>query len=60
MTGKKTGYFSAVSYTHLMTREEREEALKYAKHYTMCFVYFLQHELGLSLIHIYIPDRFPV
>ncbi len=23
-----------------MTREEREEALKYAKHYTMCFRLF--------------------
>ena len=26
-----------------MTPEERVKALEYAKHYTMCFVYFLQH-----------------
>lgn len=47
-----------------MTREEREEALKYAKHYTMCFVYFLQHELGYNTLGLAddeypTPDRLP-
>ena len=41
-----------------MTREEREEALKYAKHYTMCFVYFLQHELGLNTLGL-ADDEYP-
>ena len=31
-----------------MSPEERGKALEYAKHYTMCFVYFLQHELGYN------------
>ena len=41
-----------------MTREEREEALKYAKHYTMCFVYFLQHELGFNTLGL-ADDEYP-
>lgn len=41
-----------------MTREEREEALKYAKNYTMCFVYFLQHELGFNTLGL-ADDEFP-
>lgn len=41
-----------------MTREEREEALKYAKHYTMCFIYFLQHELGFNTLGL-ADDEYP-
>lgn len=41
-----------------MSREEREEALKYAKHYTMCFVYFLQHELGYNTLGL-ADDEYP-
>lgn len=41
-----------------MTREERVEALKYAKNYTMCFVYFLQHELGFNTLGL-ADDEFP-
>ncbi|WP_217930963.1 FAD-dependent oxidoreductase [Bacteroides caecimuris] len=41
-----------------MTREEREEALKYAKHYTLCFVYFLQHELGFNTLGL-ADDEYP-
>ena len=41
-----------------MTREEREEALKYAKHCTMCFVYFLQHELGFNTLGL-ADDEYP-
>lgn len=41
-----------------MSREEREEALKYAKHYTMCFIYFLQHELGFNTLGL-ADDEYP-
>lgn len=41
-----------------MTREEREKALEYAKHYTMCFVYFLQHELGYNTLGL-ADDEYP-
>lgn len=41
-----------------MTREEREEALKHAKHHTMCFVYFLQHELGFTTLGL-ADDEYP-
>ncbi len=30
--------------------QERQEALEYAKHYTMCFLYFIQHELGYNTL----------
>lgn len=41
-----------------MSREEREEALKYAKRYTMCFIYFLQHELGFNTLGL-ADDEYP-
>ena len=41
-----------------MSAKEREEALKAAKHYTMCFVYFLQHELGYSTLGL-ADDEYP-
>ena len=41
-----------------MTPEERTEALKYAKDFTMCFVYFMQHELGLNTLGL-ADDEFP-
>lgn len=41
-----------------MTREEREKALEYAKHYTMCFIYFLQHELGYNTLGL-ADDEYP-
>lgn len=41
-----------------MTPEERTEALKYAKNFTMCFVYFMQHELGLNTLGL-ADDEFP-
>lgn len=41
-----------------MSRSEREEALKAAKNYTMCFVYFLQHELGFKNLGL-ADDEFP-
>lgn len=33
-----------------MTPEQRTEALKYAKHHTMCFLYYIQKELGLNTL----------
>lgn len=41
-----------------MSTEERVEALKAAKHYTMCFVYFLQHELGYNTLGL-ADDEYP-
>lgn len=41
-----------------MTPEERTEALKYAKNFTMCFVYFMQHELGLNTLGL-ADDEYP-
>ena len=41
-----------------MTPEEREAALDKAKHYTMCFIYFMQHQLGLNTLGI-ADDEFP-
>lgn len=41
-----------------MTREEREQALEYAKHHTMCFIYFLQHELGFNTLGL-ADDEYP-
>ena len=41
-----------------MTPEERLKALEYAKHYTMCFVYFLQHELGYNTLGL-ADDEYP-
>lgn len=41
-----------------MSKAEREEALKAAKHYTLCFVYFLQHELGYRTLGL-ADDEYP-
>ncbi len=41
-----------------MTPEERTEALKGAKHFTMCFLYFMQHELGYTNLGL-ADDEFP-
>ncbi|MBQ8502039.1 MAG: FAD-dependent oxidoreductase [Bacteroides sp.] len=41
-----------------MTKEEREEALKAAKQFTMNFVYFIQHELGFNTLGL-ADDEFP-
>lgn len=41
-----------------MTPKERKKALAYAKHYTMCFVYFLQHELGYNTLGL-ADDEYP-
>ena len=41
-----------------MSPEERGKALEYAKHYTMCFVYFLQHELGYNTLGL-ADDEYP-
>lgn len=41
-----------------MTPQEREEALKYAKHYTMCFLYYMQHELGYNTLGL-ADDEYP-
>lgn len=41
-----------------MSKSEREEALKAAKHYTLCFVYFLQHELGYRTLGL-ADDEYP-
>ena len=47
-------------YTNLveMSKAEREEALKAAKYYTLCFVYFLQHELGYRTLGL-ADDEYP-
>lgn len=41
-----------------MSKAERAEALKAAKHYTLCFVYFLQHELGFHNLGL-ADDEYP-
>ncbi len=41
-----------------MTPEEREEALKEAKNFTMKFLYFIQHELGYTNLGL-ADDEFP-
>lgn len=41
-----------------MTSKEREKALEYAKHYTMCFIYFIQHELGYNTLGL-ADDEYP-
>ena len=41
-----------------MSSEERQEALKYAKHHTMCFIYFIQHELGYNTLGL-ADDEYP-
>lgn len=40
------------------TPEERSKALELAKHHTMCFVYFIQHELGYNTLGL-ADDEFP-
>ncbi|GAE16848.1 FAD-dependent oxidoreductase [Bacteroides pyogenes] len=40
------------------TPEERAKALELAKHHTMCFVYFLQHELGYNTLGL-ADDEYP-
>ncbi|MGN1233595.1 MAG: FAD-dependent oxidoreductase [Candidatus Cryptobacteroides sp.] len=41
-----------------MSPEEREEALKKAKSFTMGFIYFIQHELGYNTLGL-ADDEFP-
>lgn len=41
-----------------MDKNERTEALEKAKHYTMCFIYFIQHELGYNTLGL-ADDEFP-
>lgn len=41
-----------------MTPEQRREAYEEAKEFTMCFVYFIQHELGMKHIGL-ADDEFP-
>lgn len=41
-----------------MTPAERVEALKYAKRHTMCFLYFMQKELGLKTLGL-ADDEYP-
>lgn len=41
-----------------MTPEQRREAYEKAKEFTMCFVYFIQHELGMKHIGL-ADDEFP-
>ena len=41
-----------------MTPEERVKALDDAKHYTMCFVYFIQHELDFRTLGL-ADDEYP-
>ena len=41
-----------------MTPEERVKALEYAKQYTMCFIYFIQHELGYNTLGL-ADDEYP-
>lgn len=41
-----------------MTPEQRHEAYEKAKEFTMCFVYFIQHELGMKHIGL-ADDEFP-
>lgn len=41
-----------------MDKNERTKALEKAKHYTMCFIYFIQHELGYNTLGL-ADDEFP-
>lgn len=41
-----------------MSKEEREEALKRAKNFTLCYVYYLQHELGFRTLGL-ADDEYP-
>ena len=41
-----------------MTTEQRTEALKVAKNFTMCFVYYMQTELGFNTLGL-ADDEFP-
>ncbi len=41
-----------------MNREEREQALKLAKEHTMCFLYFIQNQLGMNTLGL-ADDEFP-
>lgn len=41
-----------------MDENERTKALEKAKHYTMCFIYFIQHELGYNTLGL-ADDEFP-
>lgn len=41
-----------------MDRDKRAEALKAAKHRTLCFLYFIQHELGYNTLSL-ADDEFP-
>ena len=40
------------------SKQEREEALLKAKNFTLCFLYFIQHELGLNNLGL-ADDEFP-
>ena len=41
-----------------MTPAERKKALEYAKNHTMCFLYFIQHELGYNTLGL-ADDEYP-
>ena len=41
-----------------MSPAEREEAIAKAKQHTLCFLYFIQHELGLNTLYL-ADDEFP-
>lgn len=41
-----------------MTPEERQEALKTAKNFTLCFLYYMQTELGMNTLGL-ADDEFP-
>lgn len=41
-----------------MNEQERTKAIEYAKNYTLCFVYFIQHELGYNTLGL-ADDEFP-
>ena len=41
-----------------MTPEERNAALEKAKHHTLCYLYFMQHELGMNTLGL-ADDEFP-
>lgn len=41
-----------------MNAEERAEAVEKAKEHTRCFLYFIQHELGLNTLYL-ADDEFP-
>lgn len=41
-----------------MSPEERTRAIEQAKHHSLCFLYFIQHELGLNTLSL-ADDEFP-